>query len=183
MVLNSLTIVCSSLIANLELESIMSHRTLTLKVADKIANAAIITVEEKGWAPVVVTILNGAGNLVVKKAMDGSAPVGIPDFSHAKAYTAIAMKIGSRQFRDRYTTEPTSPAKWAQMLSMVNISQGMMAPFPGGVCIKDGVSGEIIGSVGVSGATGDQDEYAALQGIEAVKKQLKCITDPPSPSI
>jgi hypothetical protein len=50
------------------------------------------------------------------------------------------------------------------MTSMVNITDGKMAPFPGGVLMKL-ESGEVIGSVGVSGASGDEDEYCALHGI------------------
>ena len=50
------------------------------------------------------------------------------------------------------------------MTSMVNITGGNMAPFPGGVLIKTS-EGQVIGAVGVSGASGDEDEYCALRGI------------------
>ena len=50
------------------------------------------------------------------------------------------------------------------MTSMVAITNGKMAPFPGGVLVKS--QGQIIGAVGVSGATGDQDEYCAIKGVE-----------------
>ena len=39
-----------------------------------------------------------------------------------------------------------------------------MAPFPGGVLIKS-TNGNVLGAVGVSGASGDEDEYCALRGI------------------
>lgn len=55
------------------------------------------------------------------------------------------------------------------MLAMVNITQGNMAPFPGGIVIKTN-DGEIIGAVGVSGAAGDEDEHCALSGVEAAVK-------------
>ena len=48
---------------------------------------------------------------------------------------------------------------------MVGASDGRMVPVPGGVLIKDG--DEIIGAVGVSGDTSDNDEAAAVAGIEA----------------
>jgi uncharacterized protein GlcG (DUF336 family) len=47
------------------------------------------------------------------------------------------------------------------MTSMVNITEGKMAPFPGGVLMKD-QEGNVIGAVGVSGASGDEDEYCAI---------------------
>ncbi len=39
-----------------------------------------------------------------------------------------------------------------------------MAPFPGGVLMKNS-EGTIIGAVGVSGASGDEDEYCGIRGI------------------
>ena len=92
--------------------------------------------------------------------MDGCAPVGIPEFSFAKAYTCIATKNSSRTFRDKYTSSG-DPGKFCQMTSMVSITDGKMAPFPGGVLMKS-KSGEVLGAVGVSGASGDEDEFCAL---------------------
>ena len=60
------------------------------------------------------------------------------------------------------------------MTSMVNITQGNMAPFPGGVLMK--LNGQVIGSVGVSGASGDEDEYCALIAIH--KLELGIESDP-----
>jgi len=54
---------------------------------------------------------------------------------------------------------------------MVAITGGKMAPFPGGVVVKD-AKGEIIGAVGVSGASGDEDEYSAIRGVVNLKKNL-----------
>ena len=96
--------------------------------------------------------MDASGIVVVSKRMDGCAPVGIPKFAFAKAYTCIVTKNCSRAFRDKYTAG-ADPAKYCQMTSMVAITNGKMAPFPGGVLVKK--DGEIIGAVGVSGATGD----------------------------
>lgn len=71
--------------------------------------------------------------IVVQKRMDGCSPAGIPAFSFAKAFTCISMGLSSRAFRDKYTTGSeggADPAKYCQMLSMVNITDGKMAPFP-----------------------------------------------------
>jgi len=38
------------------------------------------------------------------------------------------------------------------MIAMVNITDGKMAPFPGGILLKSKTTGEIVGAVGVSGA-------------------------------
>ena len=73
------------------------------------------------------------------------------------------MKISSRTFRDKYTFD-NDPTKYCQMLSMVSLTDGKMAPFPGGVLMKNN-EGSIIGAVGVSGASSDEDEYCGIRGI------------------
>ena len=47
---------------------------------------------------------------------------------------------------------------------MIELSKGKMAACPGGVVIKNS-KGEILGAVGVSGASGDEDEYSAIRGV------------------
>lgn len=74
--------------------------------------------------------------IVVQKRMDGCSPAGIPAFSFAKAFTCVSMGLSSRAFRDKYTSDSQDAAKYCQMLSMVNIAEGKMAPFP----VSDGRS-------------------------------------------
>ena len=50
--------------------------------------------------------------------------------------------------------------------ALVGVSDGRLVPVPGGVLIKN-AEGDIIGAVGVSGDTSDNDEMAAVAGIEA----------------
>ena len=63
------------------------------------------------------------------------------------------------------------------VLNQVAISGGNMACFQGGVLIKD-TSGEIVGSVGVSGAAGDEDEFTALTGIRGCSIGESLMTEP-----
>jgi uncharacterized protein GlcG (DUF336 family) len=143
----------------------MSKRFLTLATAETIASVAVQTCLTNKFAPIAVVVLDAAGHTVVSKRMDGCSPVGYDKFALAKANTAIITRSSSRSFRDKYTNDG-SPAKFCQMLAMVNITQGNMAPFPGGVVIKNS-DGEVLGAVGVSGASGDEDEQCALSGVEA----------------
>lgn len=135
---------------------------LSLSQADMIANNVIECCKRNGFNPVTVHVLDAAGTTICAKRMDGCSPVGIPDISKAKAFGCIVNKYPSRAFRDRYTSDETS-AKFCQMTTMVAISQGQMAPFPGGILLKLG--DHIIGAVGVSGAAGDEDEYCAIQAV------------------
>ena len=138
---------------------------LNLDLADTIANHVIKTCKTHNFAPITVNVLDASGLRVVSKRMDGCAPVGIPEFAFAKAYTCIVTKNSSRAFRAKYTGSGDA-GKFCQMTSMVNITDGKMAPFPGGVLMKNS-DGVTIGAVGVSGASGDEDEFCALSGIQA----------------
>ncbi|KAL3781937.1 hypothetical protein ACHAW5_008382 [Stephanodiscus triporus] len=95
--------------------------------------------------------------------MDGCTHVGIPEFSYAKAYTCVAMNLSSREFRDKYTSD-NNPAKFCQMNSMINISGGKMAAFPGGILLRNR-DNDVLGAIGVSGASGDEDEYVCLRSV------------------
>lgn len=132
-------------------------------MASCIAHASVNCIKRNGFNPVSVYVLDSSGNTLMMMRMDGCSSAGIPDFAHGKAWSCIAMKSSSRTFRDKYTGE-NDVGRYCQMLSMVNISGGKMMPCPGGVLIKN-ASGKILGSVGVSGASADEDEYAALKGV------------------
>jgi len=100
--------------------------------------------------------------MLVQKRMDGDVHAAFPEFSYAKAYTCVTMNTSSRDFRDKYTMD-NDASKIAQLNSMMEIT-GKMAAFPGGVLLRNG-DNEIIGAIGVSGAAGDEDEYAALKSV------------------
>lgn len=138
----------------------MNSNILNLEVADIIASKVIETCKNNKFAPITVNVLDASGLRIVSKRMDGCAPIGIPEFAFAKAYTCIVTKNCSRAFRDKYTGSGDA-GKFCQMTSMVSITEGKMAPFPGGVLMKD-KDGNVIGAVGVSGASGDEDEFCAL---------------------
>lgn len=148
---------------------------LGLEHADAIANNVVNICTRNGFNPVTVTVLDASGSTLVSKRMDGCSPVGIPDISHAKAYSCIVNKYPSRAFRDRYTSEPQQSAKFCQMTTMVAISGNQMAPFPGGIVLKLG--DYVIGAVGVSGAAGDEDEYCAIQAVKEANLGLETVPE------
>ena len=96
--------------------------------------------------------------------MDGCSRQGIPDIAYAKAYTCIVTKNSSREFREKYAGQGEAP-HFSQLISMVNITGGKMVPSAGGVLIMSD-SGKVLGAVGVSGASADEDEYCAWDGIK-----------------
>jgi uncharacterized protein GlcG (DUF336 family) len=112
-----------------------------------------------GLPPVTVAVLDAAGCLVSFKREDGTSLLR-PDIAQAKAYGALALGIGSRAIAQRAAVAPA-------FVSAVNaLAGGRLIPVPGGVLIRSS-SKAIIGAVGITGATSDQDEACAAAGIAA----------------
>ena len=174
----------------------MPSSPLSLVQAVRICEGAVSAAKSRGFAPICVVVLDPGGHHISTQRMDKyvltnvpsityrihaiflptsltwflfyncrCAPSAYPKFANAKAFTCVSMGISTRKFRDKYTSAG-DPAKYCQMLGMINITEGQMAPFPGGVVIKSKEDGAILGGVGVSGASADEDEYCALAGIQ-----------------
>ena len=132
---------------------------LTLEIARKILDAALAKGVEKKLKPLVITILDARGCVKVTAAQDGTSLMRA-EIAHGKAWGALAMGMGSRALFQRAQEQ-------AYFVSAVNtLAQGALVPVPGGVLIQDS-SGTLLGAVGISGDTSDNDEICAIAGIEA----------------
>jgi uncharacterized protein GlcG (DUF336 family) len=131
---------------------------LTLDVARKILDAALAKAVEKKLKPLVVTVLDARGCVKISAAQDGTSLLR-SEVAHGKAYGALALGMGSRALFQRAQEQP-------YFIGAVNtLAQGRLVPVPGGVLIQDG--GVLLGAVGISGDTSDNDEACAVAGIEA----------------
>jgi uncharacterized protein GlcG (DUF336 family) len=131
---------------------------LTLDAARKILDAALAKGIEKKLKPLAVTVLDARGCVKASAAQDGTSLMR-GEIAHGKAYGALAMGMGSRALFQRAQEQ-------AYFMSAVNtLAKGSMIPVPGGVLIQDG--GVLLGAVGVSGDTSDNDEACAVAGIES----------------
>jgi uncharacterized protein GlcG (DUF336 family) len=132
---------------------------LTLDVARKILDTALAKGVEKKLKPLVVAVLDARGCVKASAAQDGTSLLR-GEIAHGKAYGALAMGMGSRALFQRAQEQ-------AYFIGAVNtLAQGRMVPVPGGVMILDD-NGTLLGAVGVSGDTSDNDEICAIAGIEA----------------
>ncbi len=130
---------------------------LSLDVARKILDAALAKGVEKKLKPLVVTVLDARGCVKISAAQDGTSLLR-SEIAHGKAYGALAMGMGSRALFQRAQEQ-------AYFIGAVNtLAQGRMVPVPGGVLIQSG--SVLLGAVGVSGDTSDNDEICAVAGIE-----------------
>jgi uncharacterized protein GlcG (DUF336 family) len=131
---------------------------LTLEIARKILDAALAKGAEKKLKPLVVTVLDARGCVKLPAAQDGTSLLR-SEIANGKAFGALAMGMGSRALFQRAQEAPF-------FVSAVNtLAQGRLVPVPGGVLIQDG--GVLLGAVGISGDTSDNDEACAIAGIEA----------------
>jgi uncharacterized protein GlcG (DUF336 family) len=132
---------------------------LTLQVAQAIANAALKTAREKSFKPLAIVVYDERGALKALLSEDGTS-LKRAEIAMGKAYGALAFGVGSRALHKMATDRPYFVAAATHAVG------GQLVPVPGGVLIKD-AQGQILGAVGVSGETSDNDEVAAASGIEA----------------
>ena len=132
---------------------------ITLDAARRIVDAALAKGADLKLKPFAVAVLDARGCLKAFAAQDGTSLLRA-EVAHGKAYGALALGIGSRAIFKRAQEQ-------AYFVSAVNtLAQGALVPVPGGVLIRDG-DGRLLGAVGISGDTSDNDEACAVAGIEA----------------
>jgi uncharacterized protein GlcG (DUF336 family) len=132
---------------------------LTLDQARTIADAALAKCREMKLKPMAVAILDARGCLKTFVAEDGTSLLR-GEVAHGKAYGALALGMGSRAIFKRANEQP-------YFVDAINtMARGALVPVPGGVLIQD-KAGKLVGAIGISGDTSDNDEAAALAGIAA----------------
>ncbi len=132
---------------------------LTLAQAAVIVDKSLEKGREIGLKPLTVVVLDGGGHMKAMKREDGSSLLR-PEIAGGKAWGALGMGFGGRQLARRAAANPA----FIQALSVA--SGGKIVPVPGGVLIRDN-QGEIVGAVGISGDTSENDEACAVFGITA----------------
>jgi uncharacterized protein GlcG (DUF336 family) len=133
---------------------------MKLQDAQNIVAAALAAARSRGFRPLAVAVLDERGSLRAFAAEDGTS-LKRAEIAIGKAHGCLAMGVGSRRLAAMAAERPYFLA------AVTHAVGGSMIPVPGGVLIKDG-AGALVGAVGISGDTSDNDEIAALAGIEAV---------------
>lgn len=109
--------------------------------------------------PLSVIVLDAGGHVLAFEREDGAAP-GRFGIAHGKAYGSVMLGMAGTAQMQRAEAQ-------AYFMAAVNgVYGGQVIPVPGGVLIRDG-SGAVIGAVGVTGDTSDNDAAAAVAGVEA----------------
>jgi uncharacterized protein GlcG (DUF336 family) len=131
---------------------------IALDAARKMIEAARAKGREMGLKPLSVAVLDAGGHLLAFEREDGASP-GRFEIARAKAYGAVMLGMpGSAQM--------ARAEGQAYFMAAVNGAfGGRVVPVPGGVLVVE--DGAIVGAVGVTGDTSENDAEAAVAGIEA----------------
>lgn len=127
--------------------------------ARTIIRKALAKGDEMGFKPLSVVILDAGGHVKAFERTDGAAP-GRFGIAHGKAYGSVMLGMAG-------TAQMARAEQQAYFMAAVNgVYGGQVVPVPGGVLVRD-KRGAVIGAVGVTGDTSDNDVIAAMAGIEA----------------
>jgi len=132
---------------------------LTLADAKKIIENTLAAQAKNKFKPMAVVVLSSAGTIRASESQDGTSLMR-PKVAHGKAFGAISLGMGSRALFERAKQEPFF------IQSVNSLADGALVPVAGGVLVKDD-KGNLLGAVGVTGDTSDNDEMVAVAGIEA----------------
>lgn len=134
--------------------------SFTLSTAQQLVEGALAHAREHRLKPLVIVALDTRGAVKAAAAEDGTSLKRF-EIAHGKAHGALALGMGSRSIGKRAVDQPSFVA------AVSHVVGGSLVPVPGGVLVLD-EAGVLVGAVGASGDTSDNDEGAVLAGIAAV---------------
>ena len=136
---------------------LMDKKALTLEAAKKLAAAAEEEAVKNKWT-VVIAIVDDGGNLIYLERLDDTQ-IGSIEVAMQKAKTAAKFKRPTKALEDAVAGGRT-----------VVLSLPGALPIEGGLPLT--VDGKVIGAIGVSGVTAQQDGQIAKAGVDALPKIL-----------
>jgi uncharacterized protein GlcG (DUF336 family) len=132
---------------------------MRLDQAQRIVQGALGTARDHRLQPLAVIVLDSGGHPVAFAREDG-ASLFRHDIARAKAMGALGMGQDTRALAEKAKSNPA-------FFQSVSVAVGGNIAFsPGGVLVHDD-KGTIVGAVGISGDTGDNDETCAFAGLAA----------------
>jgi uncharacterized protein GlcG (DUF336 family) len=131
---------------------------LTLDTARQLIRDCFGKGAELGLKPLSVAVLDPGGHVIAFERQDGASNLRF-HMAHAKANGSLALGIGSRAIFNRAQQQP-------YFTQAVNaLCDGALLPVPGGALIRDS-AGAIVGAIGVTGDTSDNDEDCLVYAVE-----------------
>ena len=146
-------------------KSIKMKPVINLEIAKIMADACENHQKKTGYRPVTIAIVDSGGDLVLFRRQNNSFLLSI-DIAIAKANSSAGIPVPTRTIQDIVYGKDGKPGRVPGLAHSKNI-----VAFPGGLPIKT-KNGTLLGAIGVSGATGDEDEQCANAALLAVDEYL-----------
>lgn len=131
---------------------------LNLKQAETIIDAALAKAREMNLPALAAVVLDESGHIKAVKREDGASMFRV-DVAQGKAWGAVAMGCSSRALANRAKQNPNF------FITLAATAGGKFLPQQGGVLIRN-AAGDVLGAIGISGASGDEDEACGAHGVE-----------------
>jgi uncharacterized protein GlcG (DUF336 family) len=131
-------------------------KTVTLSTAQAVVEAAVKKAEEIG-VPMDIAVVDEGNNLTAFARMDG-AWLGSIDIAQNKAYTARSFDMATKDLAP--LAQPNQP-----LYGIEASNQGRLIVFAGGIPLE--ADGKVVGAIGVSGGSVEQDHEVAEAGAAA----------------
>jgi uncharacterized protein GlcG (DUF336 family) len=132
---------------------------LNLDLANRMIEAALKHSKELGYEPMAVVVVDESGNIKSAQREDGASMFRV-DVARGKAWGAVAFGVSSRELGERAKGNPNF------FVTLASTAEGKFLPQPGAVLIK-GEEGTVMGAIGASGGSGDEDEAICMHGVVA----------------
>lgn len=132
---------------------------LTLAQAQQIIAGALAHSKTAGYKPMGIAVLDESGNLKAFAREDGASMFRF-EVARGKAWGTVGFGASSRALMERAKDNPNF------FVSLAATSGGRFLPQTGAVLIKN-ADGAILGAVGASGGTGDEDEAICIAGVQS----------------
>lgn len=137
---------------------------LTLDASNTIIEHALQKAQEMNLPPLSIAVVDQGGHLKSIVRQD-NAPFFLVTIAYGKAWGAVSMGRSTRKMGEIFIDRPHF------LNALINLADGKFVAVPGGVLIAK--NGQVVGAVGISGASSDEDEACAIAGIEAAGFEAK----------
>lgn len=130
---------------------------MNLELANALISSALEYRQAHDLKPLTIAVIDAGGHLVALQREDGTSNLRA-EIAQGKAKGAVAMGLGSRALFNRAKEQPYFIA------AMNALNGGSLVPVPGGVLIHR--NDIIIGAIGITGDSSDNDEACCVAAIE-----------------
>tara|TARA_B100001250_G_C19477320_1_gene647175 strand:+ start:172 stop:675 length:504 start_codon:yes stop_codon:yes gene_type:complete len=154
------------LVINFNLMALDKVPVISLDLAKEMADACEANQEKIGYRKINIAIVDSGANLILFRKQNG-AFLGSTDIAIAKAKSSARIPFPTRLIGEIAYGKDGEPGRVPGIVHIKDI-----VAFAGGLPIRS-ADGTLLGAIGVSGASSDEDEICAQAAIDAIKSKLK----------